>query len=182
MKNLEKFVTPSRSKLPATFKTIEERSATELRLKDSTLMYEPIVPVPTAVIKSTTSDDKVPPLNVLKTHPNGRYEDEAEDFYQQSPPPPRPPQKQIQPHTDTTCESVSESLSEGEVKCKCNASAGEIHLCKYARNVKGRVQYLKRNPAQLLRYELAEPDLEVVGQKKHYLNWVSYYVKRSEAF
>lgn len=64
--------------------------------------------------------------------------------------------------------------------CTCDTSAGEVHPCKYARNIKGRVQYLKRHPKELLRYELADRDLEVLGQRRRYLNWVSYYVRRQD--
>lgn len=221
-KTLEKFVPPSQSKIRPTTRSLDDKSAAEIRKQESSFMYEQMVPVPPtkksindeineikqqgsslmyepiipapAKGRSVTDDDVKKRSDeattapngssnpdLLKVHPNGRYEDEANDFFQQSPPPlqrrPRAPC-----HTDTTSESISESLSDGEVKCKCNASIGEIHICKYARNIKGRVQYLKRHPGQLLRYELAEPDLEVVGQKRHYTNWVSYYVKRPEAF
>lgn len=175
VKSLEKFVTP------ATFKSAQEKALADSKAQESTVMYESMVPVPRSNTLVSISEEIMAHKVVedtLQTHPNGRYADEAEDFYQLSPPQTTKKRFQRHCHTDTTSESISESLSEGEVKCKCNASIGELHLCKYARNIKGRVQYLKRRPDKLLRYEMAEPDLEVVGQKKHNLNWVSYYVKR----
>lgn len=182
----------------------------KLQQEESVLMYESMVPVPekhngdlqkeesiqihelkardpTTSTKSVRSEeDKFPQSSSLKIHPNGRYEDEADCFYQQPSPARKSPVRrshhcQDHIHTDTTSESVSESLSDGEVKCRCNASLGEMHFCRYARNIKDRVQHLKRHPRRLLRYELAESGLEVADQKKHYLNWVTYYVKKPEA-
>lgn len=179
-KSLEKFVTPTAS-ICIPDKGI---NMDEVKKQESCVMYESMAPLlPSKTILTMSEDKIVQSIQApLTMHPNGRYADEAEDFYQQTP----PPTKRCHPrycHTDTTAtsESISESLSEGEVKCKCDASIGELHLCKYARNIKGRVQYLKRNPGKLLKYEMAEPDLEVVGQKRHYLNWVSYYVARPAA-
>lgn len=118
--------------------------------------------------------------NYLKLHLNGRYEDEAELFC----PPSYPKYEDIPTerkqaytatiHTDTT----TESSSEGEIKCHCSTSIGEIHLCRYARNIKARAQYLKKHPEKFLRYEMGDPKVNVIGKKVYNSNWISYYVTK----
>lgn len=90
----------------------------------------------------------------LAVHPNGRYADEADDFYE-----PRFTRQKVAnsgTQTPRSSDSLSASpqssrasgnlsqtiytnssgtLSEGEIRCRCSSSSlGEIHLCRYVCN------------------------------------------------
>lgn len=118
--------------------------------------------------------------NYLKLHSNGRYADEAELFCSPSYPKyENIPFQKKQAYTATIhTDTPSESSSEGEIKCHCSTSIGEIHLCRYARNIKARAQYLKKHPDKLLKYEMGDPNVNVIGKKVYNSNWVAYYVTK----
>lgn len=133
--------------------------------------------------RNTPAGDTFDYRDYLKVHPNGRYEDEANNFCRLCVPQieatPRRitklPAKKI--YTDnTTSETSSETLSEGEIRCKCKVSLGEIHRCPYA--AKPSVEYLKNNPEELIRCELRNPDLQIQRQRTFNSNWIAYYISK----
>lgn len=133
--------------------------------------------------RNTPAGDSFDYRDYLRVHPNGRYEDEAHYFCQlchsqrDDNPPNGRKLNAPQLHTDTS-DASSETLSEGEVRCKCNVSIGEIHVCRYPKNIRASVEYFKRNPEQLIRNELRDPDLRIQKQRMYYSNWVAYYVSK----
>lgn len=132
----------------------------------------------------------------LKVHPNGRYIDEALDFYQQDHPKyENIPRRERSPsigkkYNDlaisadislNSYDKTHEIYSEGEVKCTCSTSIGEIHICKYAHSIKSKVQYLKKNPNKLMQYEFANPNVKVIKQRALNDNWHTYYISSNSS-
>ncbi|RZC36157.1 GPI-anchored adhesin-like protein PGA55, partial [Asbolus verrucosus] len=74
---------------------------------------------------------------------------------------------------------LDESVSEGEINCKCSISIGEVHLCKYVNDKrKHGVKYLKKHPEDHVRKELGDKSLRISRQRTHYKNWVTYYLQK----
>lgn len=120
--------------------------------------------------------------NYLKVDENGRYIDEANNFCAPCFPkyediPAHRKQKYVS-HLHTNTSESSESLSEGEIKCRCSVSIGEIHRCKHANHNKKRAEYFKRHPEKLIRRETGNPSSQILSQKVYYSNWVAYYVSK----
>ena len=76
--------------------------------------------------------------------------------------------------SDSNTYHLDSTLSEGEVRCKCSVSSGEVHACPRAYNVRDCTNYFKRHPELLLRYELGE-DVRVCAKKTYNDNWVAYF-------
>lgn len=78
---------------------------------------------------------------------------------------------------DTSLASnFGESYSEGEIKCKCSTSIGEIHICKYTESIKSNVQYLKNNADKFMQYENADTSIRVFQKRAINENWYRYYL------
>lgn len=137
----------------------------------------------TLLERNTPAGDSFDYRDYLRVHPNGRYEDEANYFCQLCHPNREDNQQRTrtvnpqQLHTDTS-DASSETLSDGEVKCKCSVSVGEIHTCRYVKNIRASVEYFKKHPEQLIRHELRDPDLQIQRQRMYYSNWIAYYVSK----
>lgn len=73
-----------------------------------------------------------------------------------------------------TTDTEGTSLSEGEVKlpCKCSISIGEIHLCRFANDIKRKSKIMKQNPETLVTENTSS-----VSDYKQYENWLAYMSK-----
>lgn len=73
-------------------------------------------------------------------------------------------------------DSTDSTYSEGEIKCKCSTSIGEIHLCKYAAKIRSRMSYLKEHPRKFIEHEFGNPNVKLIGGRMYYRNWCAYYI------
>lgn len=142
--------------------------------------------------EATSNGEVVYYRDYLKVHSNGRFMDEALDFYQQDHPKyENVPKRKRSPtgrkynelaiSADINLNGVNDVYSEGELKCNCRTSIGEIHICKYAHSIKSKVQYLKKNPNKLIQYEFANPNVKVIKQRTLNDNWRTYYISSNSS-
>lgn len=89
------------------------------------------------------------------------------------------------PESPSSISSTTEavSISDGEVKlsCECSTSIGEIHLCRFANNIRKKVRILKQNPEEVLKESLHGPNFQIKRQHKYDDNWFAYYVTKTES-
>lgn len=83
---------------------------------------------------------------------------------------------------DTNLTSTS-TYSDGEIKCKCCTSVGEIHVCstKQSNSIKSNVQYLKNHSDRFMQYEQADNTVQVLRKRAFNDNWHTYYVTSSSS-
>ncbi|XP_022912820.1 uncharacterized protein [Onthophagus taurus] len=80
--------------------------------------------------------------------------------------------------TDSSCtisddrSLLEESVSDGEIRCKCSVSIGELHLCRYANDIKSKCIY-KKYPERIVKPQ------SIVNETVFYDNWIAYYTSSS---
>lgn len=84
-------------------------------------------------------------------------------------------------HSESISENTEDALSEGEVKCKCDASVGERHTCPYLKTLYSRVNYVKTKPESLSKQEFTKTNIKIKGRKVFNSNWIAYFLKRSSS-
>lgn len=73
---------------------------------------------------------------------------------------------------------LEDTLSEGEIKCRCSVSIGEIHICRVASDIKAKTAYLKKHPEALVKREFPGEDVRFTKQRALYDNWVTFYASK----
>lgn len=136
-----------------------------LEMQGNTLKAEPLIIYPSA----------------LEIAQNGRYIDEAdlfcENIYTNHAPCESAKEnvkKNVLPHNivdSSNSDSItSYSLSDGEVKCHCSVSSGEIHKC----SKRDGSLFSKQNPI------VTSKPKHIVKKLNYFNNWVTYYVSNDE--
>ncbi|GJQ82317.1 hypothetical protein Trydic_g391 [Trypoxylus dichotomus] len=80
--------------------------------------------------------------------------------------------------SETNESRLEESLSDGEIKCRCSVSIGEFHLCRMGKDVKAKAAYLKKHPDVLVRREFPGENVILKKQRAIYDNWVTFYAAK----
>ncbi|XP_030745559.1 uncharacterized protein LOC115874530 [Sitophilus oryzae] len=95
--------------------------------------------------------------------------------------------RRFSPDTSNSDTITTNSLSEGEIRCKHSVSNGELHLCN-TRPIKS--VRLKRNiltnkydllsSRKWRHFDFCDPTVTIEERRNHFNNWVTYYIKQQE--
>lgn len=76
---------------------------------------------------------------------------------------------------------IYESVSEGEIDCKCSVSSGEVHHCNNLDHRQS-IRYIKKHPEVAVRKEMGNKSAQIARQRSQYNNWVTYFVHKNDSF